>query len=354
MINPLISIIIPTYNRARLIGETFDSIIAQTYTNWECIIVDDGSSDDTAQVIADYIKKDDRFHYYHRPIDRLKGANACRNYGYELSKGDYIKWFDSDDIMHTDFLFKQISVLEKCRELDFCASFSEMFDDKSDKRWPCNPKFTLDENAIYNFIIGNLFFLTPSTLWNRKFLEGKELFDETLYNAHETDFNFRRLIEGGKFLYFSDNLFYVRRGHQSIDKESVISPLSIQSQFDYFNKVFKFLNDSNCVLKVNEIKNLKKYVLYRLVVFFYQIRILMNFKKSINNFKSISKKIILADISLFEIFRLFSGIVLILFFKKGYRLIYIEKFDIRRLDSIANVNFNKKGLSKEESRKYLK
>lgn len=327
--NQLVSIIIPTYNRAHLIIETLDSILAQTYTNWECIIVDDDSTDNSEEIIKEYTKNDPRFKYHHRPVDRLKGANACRNYGYELSKGEYIKWFDSDDIMHSDFLEKQVLLLEEKKELDFCASFSEMFDDKSGKRWPCNPEFTLNENSIYNFIIGNLFFLTPSTLWDRKFLEGKELFDETLFNAHETDFNLRRLIEGGKFLYLQDNLFYVRRGHQSIDKESVISPLSIQSQFDYFNKVFKFLNDSNCVLKVNEIKNLKKYVLYRLVVFFYQIRILLNIKKSINNFKSISKKLMKANLNLLEIFRLFSGIVSILFLKKGYRLIHIKKLDIR-------------------------
>ena len=62
--SPLISIIIPTYNRAHIIGETLDSIIAQTYTNWECIVVDDGSSDNTAEVMAKYIVKDSRFRYY--------------------------------------------------------------------------------------------------------------------------------------------------------------------------------------------------------------------------------------------------------------------------------------------------
>ena len=59
--NNLVSIIIPTYNRAHLIGETLDSISAQTFRNWECIIVDDGSTDDTATLIANYIKKDIRF-----------------------------------------------------------------------------------------------------------------------------------------------------------------------------------------------------------------------------------------------------------------------------------------------------
>ena len=70
---PLVSVIIPTYNRAHLIGETLDSVLAQTYQNWECIIVDDGSSDDTDEVIGEYVKKDNRFKYYHRPDEHLPG-----------------------------------------------------------------------------------------------------------------------------------------------------------------------------------------------------------------------------------------------------------------------------------------
>ena len=65
--NPLVSIIIPTYNRAHLIKETLDSVLTQTYTNWECIIVDDGNSDNTEEVINSYIAKDQRFKYCHRP-----------------------------------------------------------------------------------------------------------------------------------------------------------------------------------------------------------------------------------------------------------------------------------------------
>jgi glycosyltransferase involved in cell wall biosynthesis len=330
MFDNKVSIIIPTYNREHLISETLDSITAQTYTNWECIVVDDGSTDDTEGVILNYIKIDSRFQYHQRPIDRIKGANACRNYGHELSRGEYIKWFDSDDIMHPDFLEKQIVVLEENDELDFCASFSKKFtnslDDITESFYP---EITSDTNSIYNFITGKLYFLTPSALWRREALEGKELFDETLYNAHETDFNFRRLIEGCKFRYLVGFLFYVRRGHQSIESESVSSSLCLQSQFEYFRKVYKFLNNSNCFLETAEIKKLKKYVIYRQVLFFYQIRILLSFKQSINNFKLILKDLTNAELCLFDVFRLVFGIVMILFFKKGYSLIHIKKFDVR-------------------------
>jgi len=101
---PLVSIIIPTYNRAHLIGETLDSVVAQTYENWECIIVDDGSSDNTDEVIEEYTKKDTRFKYYHRPEEHLPGGNGARNYGFKMSQGEYIIWFDSDDLMTRDHI----------------------------------------------------------------------------------------------------------------------------------------------------------------------------------------------------------------------------------------------------------
>ena len=63
MDNPLVSIIIPTYNRAHLISETLDSVLAQTYTNWECIVVNDGSPDDTEKVAKRWVEKDSRFKY---------------------------------------------------------------------------------------------------------------------------------------------------------------------------------------------------------------------------------------------------------------------------------------------------
>ncbi|WP_339660434.1 glycosyltransferase family 2 protein [Croceibacter atlanticus] len=110
--NYFVSIIIPTYNRAHLIEKTLDCVIAQTYTNWECIIVDDGSTDNTAQVLKKYTQEDKRFQYHHRPKDLTKGANACRNYGFELSVGQYINWLDSDDIMAPNKIEIQIELIK--------------------------------------------------------------------------------------------------------------------------------------------------------------------------------------------------------------------------------------------------
>ena len=92
----MISIIIPIFNRQHLIEETLNSIKAQTYTNWECIIVDDGSTDDTYNVTSNLIKGDNRFQLYNRPLDFAKGPSSCRNYAITKMTGNYIQFFDSD------------------------------------------------------------------------------------------------------------------------------------------------------------------------------------------------------------------------------------------------------------------
>src|SRR5690554_1580908 len=118
---PLVSIIIPTFNRAHLIGETLDSVLAQTYHNWECIVVDDGSTDNTDEVMAEYMARDARFQYHHRPEDRLPGGNAARNYGFEVSKGEYIQWFDDDDVMKAKFLEIKINKFTQQNQFVICS-----------------------------------------------------------------------------------------------------------------------------------------------------------------------------------------------------------------------------------------
>ncbi len=97
---PLFSIITPTYNRGYIIWKTIQSVQKQQYPHWEMIIVDDGSTDDTEKVIAEF-QSDPRIHYYKLP----KGnANKARNYALTKAKGEYIAYLDSDDILYENFL----------------------------------------------------------------------------------------------------------------------------------------------------------------------------------------------------------------------------------------------------------
>lgn len=108
----LVSVIIPVYNRANLLAYTLDSIAEQTYTNWECIIVDDGSVDDTLTIAKSYENKDSRFKVFTRPNYLTKGANSCRNFGFKKVSGEYIKWFDSDDLMEPKHIEISVEALE--------------------------------------------------------------------------------------------------------------------------------------------------------------------------------------------------------------------------------------------------
>ncbi|MGM0932657.1 MAG: glycosyltransferase family 2 protein [Bacteroidota bacterium] len=113
---PLVSIIIPTYNRAHLIGETLDSVLAQTYQNWECIVADDGSTDDTLELLQKYNQRDNRIRFIDRPEGKIKGAASSRNVGFENSKGQYIQYLDSDDLLPPDKLELQIASLSKAAQ----------------------------------------------------------------------------------------------------------------------------------------------------------------------------------------------------------------------------------------------
>lgn len=115
---PLASIIIPTYNRAHLIGETIQSILEQTYTHWELIIVDDGSTDDTRHIVNQVA--DPRITYYYRSHSGLAGA--VRTFGIRQARGEYIAFQDSDDLWVANKLEFQIGLLNRFPECMFIIS----------------------------------------------------------------------------------------------------------------------------------------------------------------------------------------------------------------------------------------
>src|SRR5690554_2651351 len=96
---PLFSIIIPTYNRADIIGRTIESALNQTYDHFEVIVVDDGSTDNTAEAVEKY--KDKRLSYYKKENAE---RGAARNYGAQRAKGDYVYFLDSDDLLYPEHL----------------------------------------------------------------------------------------------------------------------------------------------------------------------------------------------------------------------------------------------------------
>lgn len=112
MIKPMVSIIIPTYNREKLLERSIESILKQTYKNFELIIVDDGSVDETKEMIEKF--REQRINYVRN--DKNRGAASARNLGISLAKYDYIAFQDSDDVWMADKLEKQMAVLSGSNE----------------------------------------------------------------------------------------------------------------------------------------------------------------------------------------------------------------------------------------------
>ena len=133
MKQPLVSIIITCFNQAHCIANTLKSVVAQTYTNWECIIVDDGSEDDSAEVIKEFIKYDTRFTYL---FQDNQGVARARNKGFALATGSFINFMDGDDTFLPDKLKEQIQVFKDNPEIAVCI---------------CDHQFYLEKEGVYKY-----------------------------------------------------------------------------------------------------------------------------------------------------------------------------------------------------------
>ena len=124
MNNPIISIIVPCYNQAQFLSEALQSLLEQTYTNWECIIVNDGSPDHTEEVAQEWLKKDERFKYIKKENG---GLSSARNAGIEIAKGDFILPLDADDKISQDYILLGLKEFEKDSHLKVVYCKAEKF-----------------------------------------------------------------------------------------------------------------------------------------------------------------------------------------------------------------------------------
>lgn len=109
--NDLVSIIMPSYNSQKTIAESIESVLEQTYENWELLITDDCSSDDTVEIIKIFCERDNRIKLFE--LENNSGAGAARNYSINEAKGRFIAFLDSDDCWSSEKLSKQLSFMQK-------------------------------------------------------------------------------------------------------------------------------------------------------------------------------------------------------------------------------------------------
>lgn len=227
----LVSIIIPTYNRAHLIGETIDSVIAQTYKNWECIVVDDGSNDATDEVMQAYCQKDTRIQYYHRSKQHLPGGNGARNYGLLKSRGELIKWFDSDDLAHKNLIEYQVKEInEKKVDLTFCNL----------KILGSSHGLNPDDNEIAELLkafITRKIKLNLQTILFTRDLVKKFKFDEELRKAQDLDFIYEVLRAEPTYSFTNKILCELRlheqrisNDYQKFNKRAIFSSIKVKEK----------------------------------------------------------------------------------------------------------------------------
>jgi len=250
---PLISIIIPTYNRAHLILETLDSILLQSYQNWECVIVDDGSTDNTAEILSKYVAKDDRFKYYKRPLEKLKGPNSCRNYGFEKSKGNLIQFFDSDDVMKLNCLEAKASLFTKGLDLVICKLSLYDFE----KNVEIRESNIVTDDLIFDYFSGKIALYISGPLWRRSFLEKRSfLFNENIINCDDWDFNMNMLYFNPNYLILNESLIFYRRHNNSLSRELE------KSYFEEIKNVSNLLDKHLILIKNNKIQHLRRFYKY--------------------------------------------------------------------------------------------
>lgn len=211
----MISIIIPTYNRSNLLGDTLESILAQTYIHWECLVVDDGSTDYTAELIEFYQNKDARIRYYRRPNEFHRGANSCRNLGLTLAKGEFINWFDSDDLMLEDFLEKHMKILNK-EKCSCSISNLKVFEQNIEDAYFFLDNKSTNGKILIDYITGKINLGVQCILWRKDFIFNFK-FDESLFRAQELDFHFR-VMQDKRFeaCFLNETLSFLRRHNNSL------------------------------------------------------------------------------------------------------------------------------------------
>jgi glycosyltransferase involved in cell wall biosynthesis len=178
---PEVSVIVPTYNYAHFIGDCLDSIFSQTYKDFEVIVVDDGSTDDTAQVLKKYRGE---IHYIHQ---ENRGLPAARNTGIRAAQGEYLAFLDSDDLWLPDKLDEQIRVLRNDADMGIIFSDASAFDEKGVIR----ESILKEENTCTGFCFQRLFMgnylVMPTVMIRTRCLEKGGLFDESLTAVEDYD-----------------------------------------------------------------------------------------------------------------------------------------------------------------------
>lgn len=230
---PLVSVVIPTYNAEKYLAEAIDSILWQTYQNYELYIVDDASTDGTVDIIKQYQKK------YPKKVKAIflkentnAAGNAGMNIAYPLLKGKYIVRMDADDIAYPKRIEKQVKFMEKHPDAILLGTQGTVIDGQG--KVIGDKKFPISNQAIYKeyFILHPI--LHPSVMFRKSLIPNKDYIYENKWGVNDDYYTFFNLLQYGKFYNLPESLLYYRvhGSNSSLQnlKQKFINTLNIRFQ----------------------------------------------------------------------------------------------------------------------------
>lgn len=202
--NELVSIITPVYNCADLLPKTIECVINQTYKNWELLLVDDCTPDNSADICKDFAKKDKRIKYF--KLEKNSGAAVARNKALEESKGRFIAYLDADDLWKKEKLEKQVKFMLKNNYAFTCTDYEKISEDGTS----LNKIIKIPTKVNYNLFLRNTIIQTVGVMVDIQ-LTGKELLQMPLIRRRQDAATWCQLLKNGYDCYqCPENLSYYR------------------------------------------------------------------------------------------------------------------------------------------------
>jgi len=222
---PIISVNIATYNRGRYIREAIDSVLAQSFKNWELVVVDDGSTDNTKQVVAPYLK-DSRIKYFKNETN--KNISFTRNRALALSQGEFIAILDSDDVWNDiDKLAKQLAFLRKNTEYALIGTNAVAIDPAGKPLRDLN--VPLSDTEIRRVILSKNVIFHSSVMYRKNLVEDLGVYNLALNGIEDYDL-WLRLGKSHKLANLSDQslLYRVHGGNISLTNRLRLMQINVE------------------------------------------------------------------------------------------------------------------------------
>ncbi len=218
MVNPLVSIIIPCYNGEQYLEQTLQSVQWQTYKNWECIVIDDGSTDRSAEIIGRYLAQDQRFRYYKKTNGGLASA---RNIGIDLVQGDLIQFLDADDILTDNRLERCVTHFDANPDCVVAYSDYTLFTIRMGFFKILPGKIPdVDQTKSFLFEFNKTFVVPIHAYLFRAALVKQNKFDETLHSfAEDNEYRIRLSLQGIIFQFIDEILVIYRMNELQVTSQ---------------------------------------------------------------------------------------------------------------------------------------